>query len=124
MTISRVADLVARRGDRFLRRVYTESERAYCQRRHRPAEEYAARFAVKEAAFKALGGPVWRDGVMWKDFEVWNDPRGKPHLRLHGVAGRWAESRGVRVASVSITHEAGLALAQVIMVAGEPASAP
>lgn len=109
-------DLLARRGERFLRRVYTEEECAYCLRRYRPAEEFAGRFAAKEAAFKALGGPVWRDGVVWKDFEVWNDLRGKPYLRLHGVAGRWAESQGVRVASLSITHEAGLALAQVIMV--------
>jgi len=113
--IDRVEELWLRRGERFLRRVYTPAERAYCLARRRPAEELAARFAAKEAAFKALG-PVWRDGVTWKDFEVVNDRRGKPHLHLHGVAARWAEANGVRVAGISLTHEAGLAMAQVITV--------
>ena len=82
--------------------------------RARPAEELAARFAAKEAAFKALG-PVWRDGVTWKDFEVVNDERGRPHLYFHGVAREWAERHGVRVGGISLTHEAGLAMAEVIL---------
>ena len=116
--IDRVEAIWRRRGERFLRRVYTPGERTYCLARRRPAEELAARFAAKEAAFKALG-PVWREGVTWKDFEVVNDRRGKPHMTLHGVARVWAEANGVRVAGVSLTHEAGLALAEVITVREE-----
>jgi holo-[acyl-carrier protein] synthase len=112
--VARVEALLARRGERFLRRVFTPAERARCLGRARPAEELAARFAAKEAAFKALG-PVWREGVTWKDFEVVSDARGRPHLRLHGEARRWAEERGIRVAGVSLTHDDGLAVAEVIL---------
>ena len=111
--VERVEAIWTRWGERFLRRLFTPAEQAYCLARPRPAEELAVRLAAKEAAFKALG-PVWSDGVGWSDFEVENDTRGRPHLRLHGVAREWAEGRSLRVGGISLSHEGGLALAEVI----------
>jgi len=77
-------------------------------------ERYAARFAAKEAGMKAIG-TGWRHGVTWQDFEVANLPSGRPTLRLHGVAARFAEKLRVRNISLSITHTAELGMAHVIL---------
>ena len=111
--LSRVAQLLQRYGDRFLRRLFTDGEITYCTRRRDPVPHLAGRFAVKEAAMKALGTGHSR-GVLWKDIEVVR-VGGPPQLRLHGGAARRGDGLGVRRSLVTITHSEGLAIAQVIL---------
>ena len=112
--IPRVAELLARYGDRFLQRVFTPAEIAYCTKRRNPAPHLAGRFAAKEAAMKALGTGQ-SQGVVWKDIEVIRGG-GPPRLQLHGGALRRATSMRVRSAHVTITHSEALALAQVMLI--------
>ena len=112
--IPRVADVFRRYGDRFLRRIFTDGEIAYCTRRRDPVPHLAGRFAVKEAAMKALGTGHSR-GVLWKDVEVFRSPGSPPQLRLHGGALRRAEAMKVRRSLVTITHSETLAMAQVLL---------
>lgn len=111
--IDRIEAAITRHGAPFLERVFTPGEVAYCERHRQRFERYAARFAVKEAAMKALG-TGWAQGVRWRDIEVVREPSGKPTLRLEGVARKVADRLGVRHISVTITHSGNLALAQVI----------
>ena len=111
--LPRVADLVERYGDRFLRRVFTDGEIAYCTKRRNPVPHLAGRFAVKEAAMKALGTGQSL-GVMWKDIEVVR-AGGPPRLRMQGGAARRAEAMGVTRSLVTITHSESLAFAQVML---------
>src|SRR6476660_4650795 len=92
--VDRIRQSVDRYGDKFLRRVYTEKESAYAMSKRNFAERLAGRFAVKEAGMKAIG-TGWRRGVTWRDFEVINEPGGRPTLRLTGAAGRIAQGFGV-----------------------------
>lgn len=109
----RLQAAVQRRGRRFLERVFTPVEIAYCERHRNPWERYAARFAAKEAAFKALG-TGWRRGVRWRDVEVSNQRSGRPILSLSGQVRRLARAAGVKHISLSITHTPQFVLAQVI----------
>lgn len=111
--IPRVGEVFDRYGDRFLRRVFTEGEIAYCTRRRDPVPHLAGRFAVKEATMKALGTGHSR-GVLWKEIEVVR-AGGPPQLRLHGGAKRRAEAMQVRRSLVTITHSRSLAVAQVLL---------
>lgn len=111
--LPRIADVLARYGDRFLRRVFTDGEIAYCTRRRDPVPHLAGRFAVKEAAMKALGTGHSR-GVLWKDVEVIRRS-GPPQLQLHGGAARMAERLGVHRSLVTITHSETVAIAQVVL---------
>jgi holo-[acyl-carrier protein] synthase len=111
--VDRMQAAIERHGAPFLRRLFTAAEIAYCERHRNKFERYAGRFAVKEAAMKALG-TGWRHGVRWQDFEITNLPGGKPTLRLSGVANDFAAKLGVKNISLSITHSGNFALAQVI----------
>jgi holo-[acyl-carrier protein] synthase len=111
--VPRIRAAIERFGEHFLRRVYTDGERAYVERKANRFERYAARFAAKEAGMKALG-TGWRHGVRWHDFEVANLPSGRPTLRLHGVAKDVAEKLGVRDISLSLTHTSESGMAFVI----------
>lgn len=111
--IPRIALTYERYGDRFLRRIFTDGEIAYCMRRRDPVPSLAGRFASKEAAMKALG-TGHSQGVLWKDIEVVR-VGGPPQLRLHGGAARRAETMGVVKSVLTITHSEALAMAQVIM---------
>ena len=111
--IDRIEAAITRHGAPFLERLFTHAEVSYCESHKNRYERYAARFAVKEAAMKALG-TGWRRGVRWRDIEVTREPSGKPGLRLEGVAQEFADRLGVKSISVSITHSGNLALAQVI----------
>lgn len=111
--LPRIADLLQRYGERFLRRVFTDGEIAYCKRRRDPVPSLAGRFAVKEAAMKALGTGQ-SQGVIWKDIEVVR-VGGPPQLRLHGGAARRAEKMSVRKTLVTITHAQTIAMAQVML---------
>jgi holo-[acyl-carrier protein] synthase len=112
--IPRIADVLERYGDRFLRRVFTDDEIAYCTRRRNPAPHLAGRFAAKEAAMKALG-TGHSQGVIWKDIEVVRRG-GPPRLMLHGGAGARAAAMNVRRSLLTITHSDSLALAQVMLI--------
>lgn len=111
--LPRVRDVFARYGERFLRRVFTDLEIAYCTRQRDPVPSLAGRFAAKEAAMKALGTGHSR-GVLWKDIEVFRQG-GPPQLRLSGGAARRFEAMGARRSLLTITHSEGLALAQVLI---------
>jgi holo-[acyl-carrier protein] synthase len=113
--IERVARSIERYGSRFLERVYTPGEIAYCQRKRRnAAESFAARFAAKEAAAKALGTGIGF-GVTWREIEVGREPAGRPLLLLHGRAAEIAGAMGVRNSSLSITHTGTEAMAMVLL---------
>lgn len=109
----RIEEGLARYGDRFRDRIYTPDEIAYCERFKNKAEHYAARFAAKEAAFKALG-TGWQGGIRWVDIEVRRLPSGKPELVLKGRAEAAARELGVRRMAVSLSHVKHYAVAQVI----------
>jgi holo-[acyl-carrier protein] synthase len=112
--VDRIRESVERFGEKFLRRIYTEREIAYVERKANKFERYAARFAAKEAGMKAIG-TGWRHGVRWQDFEVVNLPSGRPTLKLHGVAAEFASRLGVTNIQLSLTHTSGLGLAYVIL---------
>lgn len=112
--VARIRQSIARYGERFVNRIYTEVERRYAVSKANAAERFAARFAAKEAGMKAIG-TGWRRGVTWHDFEVVNEPSGRPTLKLHGVAREIAEKMGVQRISISLTHTAEIAFAIVIL---------
>ncbi|MFZ3201264.1 MAG: holo-ACP synthase [Candidatus Acidiferrales bacterium] len=111
--VDRMGAAIERHGAPFLERLFTPAEVSYCERYKNRFERYAARFAAKEAAMKALG-TGWSRGVRWRDIEVTNEQGGKPTLRLAGVAAQLAARMRVKTISLSITHSGNLALAQVI----------
>jgi holo-[acyl-carrier protein] synthase len=111
--IDRIEAAIKRHGAPFLERLFTPAEVSYCEQYKNRFERYAARFAAKEAAMKALG-TGWSRGVRWRDIEVTRQPSGKPTLQLAGAARQIADSLGVKNISLSITHSGNLALAQVI----------
>lgn len=112
--VDRIKQSIETYGERFINRVYTQLERDYAQRKANAAERFAARFAAKEAGMKAIG-TGWRRGVTWKDFEVANEPSGRPTLRLSGQAGLIAAQLGVKRISLSMTHTSSTAFAVVIL---------
>jgi len=112
--IDRIQHSMDRYGQRFLDRVYTPAEQAYCLRRRKAAESLAARFAAKEAGAKALGTGISR-GVNWLEIEVLREPSGRPSLKFHGRAAEIASRLGVAHAALSITHTATLAMASVVL---------
>jgi holo-[acyl-carrier protein] synthase len=110
--IERIQQVLQRHGERFLRRVYTEAEIAYCRGR---IHELAARFAAKEAMSKALGtGIVGRGGIFWREVEVLPDARGKPLIHLHGQAQDRAQSLGLKKFAISLSHSQEYAVAFVV----------
>jgi len=112
--VHRIREAIERYGQRFVERIYTPAEIAYVERKANRYERFAARFAAKEAGMKAIG-TGWRHGVRWQDFEVANLPTGKPTLRFHGEAARFADALGVRNVALSLTHTAELGMAHVIL---------
>jgi holo-[acyl-carrier protein] synthase len=109
----RIARVWQTHGQRFLSRVYTAQEKAYCLDCKEPLLRLAGRFAVKEAVMKLLG-TGWRGGVEWTDIETLPDPLGKPLVTLHGVARKLAESLGITHVLVSISHAGEYALASAL----------
>jgi holo-[acyl-carrier protein] synthase len=112
--VPRIRQSIERFGDRFLRRVFTVGEIQYCDSKANRAERYAARFAAKEAAMKALG-TGWNHGVRWRDCEVVRLPGGRPSISFHGKAAEFAARLGVKNAALSLSHTAEQAIAQVIL---------
>lgn len=112
--VPRIRQAIERFGDRFLLRVFTEGEIRYCDAKANRVERYAARFAAKEAAMKALG-TGWNHGVRWRDCEVVRQPGGRPTISFHGKAAEFAHRLGVKHAALSISHTSEQAIAQVIL---------
>ena len=116
--IERIQHAMDRYGRRFLNRVYLDAEQAYCQRKRKSAESFAARFAAKEAAAKALGTGI-NYGIGWLEIEVVRAPSGRPGLRFHGRAAQIAGRLGVIRSTLSLTHTSALAMASVVL-EGDP----
>ena len=114
--IPRVAALIERYGERFIRRLFTDGEIDYCTRRRAPAIHFAARFAAKESGMKALGTGHSQE-VLWRDLEVVRRA-GPPQLQFHGGAARRFNALGARSSLLTITHTEALALAQVLLIGG------
>jgi holo-[acyl-carrier protein] synthase len=112
--IDRIAATIERYGDRFLRRIFTDGEIAYCARRRVPAIHFAGRFAAKEAGMKALG-TGHSQNVLWRDVEVIRHG-GPPQLQFHGGAARRFAAMDARTSLLSITHTDALAFAQVLLI--------
>jgi len=111
--IERVQRSIDRFGERFLHRVFTEGEIAYCQRKkNHSAESFAARFAAKEAGAKALGTGISR-GVGWREIEVRREPGERPRLHFSGRAAERAAAMGVRNVQLSLTHSREVSMAVV-----------
>jgi holo-[acyl-carrier protein] synthase len=115
--IPRIAATIERYGDRFLERILTEHELAYCRRLRNPAPSVAGRFAAKEAGMKAIGTGHSR-GVLWRDIEVVRHG-GPPQLKFHNRAADHFAALGATQAFVTLTHAETLAIAHVILV-GDP----
>lgn len=118
--IERLERVLDRHPRRALERFFTEDERDACLDRARPHECLAARLAVKEAFLKAIGTGL-RDGLSWTEMDVWAGPRGRPTLRVSGRAGERLAELGVTRTHVSISHDAGVAVAVVILEGEDPA---
>jgi holo-[acyl-carrier protein] synthase len=112
--VPRIAESIERFGERFLRRVFTEEEIRYCNSKANRVERYAARFAAKEAAMKALG-TGWNRGVRWRDIEVFRPPGSRPTIKFHGVAAEFAAKLGTKNIALSISHTPELAIANLIL---------
>lgn len=112
--VSRIAAAVERFGERFLDRVFTTSEIRYCRSKQNTMERFAARFAAKEAGFKAIG-TGWSHGVTWKEIEVGREPGGRPTLAYSGKAAEFAAKLGMRRASLSLSHTSEQAIAHVVL---------
>lgn len=111
--VDRIEQAINRRK-RFTERVFTEGERDYCLSKHLPHRHFAARFAAKEAALKALGTGF--RGVKWTDFDVRRDKWGRPYLRLSGNAASIAREKGVCDIFISLSFSRESAIAQAIAV--------
>jgi holo-[acyl-carrier protein] synthase len=109
--IERIEVVLRRHGQRFLQRVYTSREQAYCRGR---VPELAVRFAAKEAISKALGTGM--RGIAWREMEILCDERGKPLVRLHGRARARAKELGLSQFAISLSHSRDYALAFVLAV--------
>ena len=112
--VPRIREAIARFGDRFLQRIFSAGEIRYCESKANRVERYAARFAAKEAAMKALG-TGWNHGVRWRDCEVTRLPGGRPTISFKGKAGEIAAKLGVKNAALSLSHTEEQAIAQVIL---------
>jgi len=112
--VARVREVLAR-TPRFVERVFTTAERAYCDGRGAvAAQHYAARFAAKEAALKALQ-TGWRGGISWQDVEIASRNTGAPYLILHGPVQELFEKSGATAAHLSMSHTSEHAIAEVVL---------
>ena len=112
--VPRIEASIARFGNRFLHRIFTEAEIRYCESKTNRVERYAARFAAKEAAMKAIG-TGWNHGVTWRDVEICRQPGRRPTIAFHGKAAEFAAKLGAVHIALSLSHTREYAIAQVIL---------
>ena len=114
--VDRLARVLERYGERFLKRIFTDREIAYCQGRAKQGiYQFAQRFAAKEAFSKALGVGLREGGIRWREVEVLPDPRGKPVMQVTGRAARLCQEMGIRGLHLSLTDEDNFAVATVVL---------
>jgi len=111
--VNRIEKLLSKQ-ERFKERIFTQGEIEYCEQKKNKVQNYAARFALKEALLKAIG-TGWSEGVTFKEIEVVNDKKGKPELILSGTVKRITEKMGVTNIQVSISHLKDLAIGMIIL---------
>jgi holo-[acyl-carrier protein] synthase len=114
VNIERIERVMARWGNLFLSRIYTEREIAWCQQRPNPPECFAIRFAAKEAFLKAIGSGL-RNGIQWTDIEVERDPMGKPLLSLYRKAKEIFETQRIERAFLTLSHDQPYAVAYILL---------
>lgn len=115
--VSRIKSSLDEFGEKFLTRIFTESEREYCQKQKRPELHLAARFAAKEAIAKAFGTGIGKE-VGWLDMEILRKTSGEPEVNLEGAAAAFAKKRGVSQVMVSLTHAKHYAAANAVIMGG------
>ncbi|TAG10449.1 MAG: holo-[acyl-carrier-protein] synthase [Verrucomicrobia bacterium] len=113
--IARIDRAIEAHQDRFLKKIFTSQEREYCKDRRSSALHFAARFAAKEAAAKALKTGIGGDAG-WLDLEVINGPSGAPEIRLHGNAAAFAKRHGITQILVSLSHSKDYAAANALAI--------
>lgn len=99
----RIARMLQRHGDHFVKRVFTEQEIRYCSERKGTDQHFAGRWAAKEAVLKAIG-TGWIAGIAWTDVEIANETSGRPVIRLYGGAAKIAEEKAITEILISISH--------------------
>lgn len=114
VSIERISGILDRHGERAIHRLFSDAEVAYCRGRAIPDASFAARFAAKEAFFKAMGTGVGQGG-RWTDVEVLRTSGGPPRIRLEGVAAARAAERGLRRIHLTLSHTDTDALAFVML---------
>lgn len=117
----RLREAIEKHGDRFLHRIFTPRELAYCVGKKRELEHLSGRFAAKEAVLKVLG-TGWSKGISWTDVEVLNEPSGRPTVTLRGRCREIAEAQGMESILISISHIGTHAIASAIGVGDAPPS--
>jgi len=116
--VFRVRDAIAKWGDGFLRKVFTETEIEYATSRRFAYQHYAARFAAKEAVIKAFGG-IGANPVRWTDIEIINNADGKPEIKLRKTAATMKKDKKISDIFVSMSHSKNYAVANVILTKSE-----
>jgi holo-[acyl-carrier protein] synthase len=111
--VDRIEESIAKFGDHFLGRIFTDAERSYCEAQKRPALNYAARFAVKEAVAKSFGTGIGKE-LAWLDMSVSKAASGEPQLQLSGNGAAFAESKQIALVKISLTHAKHYAAANAI----------
>jgi holo-[acyl-carrier protein] synthase len=112
--VSRIARQV-NDDTRFKQKIFTPREIAYCESHKNKAQHYAARFAAKEAFFKALGTGAYREGLGFSDVEILRNPQGQPEIVLSGRTAEYLNGKGLFKIHVSLTHLTEYACALVII---------
>jgi len=116
--ISRIEKGITEHGRRLIDRIFSSDEIAYCEARTYRSRHYAARFAAKEALFKALGTGLGQ-GMSWQDVEIANDDRGQPRIHLSRKARDLADHLGIARTHLSLSHDRHNAVAVVMLEARE-----
>ena len=112
--VARIEHSLARFGERFLHRGFTEGEIEYCKSMPHPARHFAARFAAKEAVSKAFGTGIGKS-MGWKEIDIRRKPSGEPFLVLSGSAEQLASQRNVRASFISLSHTDNHAVATILL---------
>lgn len=113
--VDRIEDAIAKQGEVFLRKLFTEAERKYCEQQKRPGLHYAARFAAKEAVSKALGTGIGGKAG-WLEMEVIRGESGAPTMIFHGHASEFIQAQGIAEVQVSLTHARDYAAANAVAI--------
>lgn len=116
--VERVASSMAEFGERFISKIFTQTEREYCESQKRPAIHYAARFAAKEAVAKAFGTGIGKD-LGWLDVEIRRRESGEPEVFLSGYGEDFAKKHHLTQIKISLTHAEHYAAANAIILASE-----